>query len=118
MVELSSGLGLLDVSRGTNRVLSCASGLLGCLLLTGENTAQGRNWQGVSYATTSWTSETWYLSQWVADPSGRNWQASTWPSGRNWQGADWQGSTYFGGTKDKRSYGKPVNGSGSYGSWG
>jgi serine protease AprX len=117
-VELSTGLGLLDVSRGTNRVLSCVSGLMGCLLLAGENTAQGRNWQGLGYAMTSWTSETWYLSQWVADPSGRNWQASTWPSGRNWQGADWQGSTYFGGAKDKRSYGKPVNGSGSYGSWG
>ncbi|HVM21387.1 MAG TPA: S8 family peptidase, partial [Egibacteraceae bacterium] len=111
----AAGMGLLADSRGT--VQTCLSDLLGCPLLLGEWTAQGRNWHGELYYTDSWTATGWYASQWVLDPTGRNWHTETW-AGRNWHGAGWQGSTYDGGSADTRSYGEILPGSGSYGAWG
>jgi serine protease AprX len=118
---LSDGSGTLDGSRGTNRVEGARCGLLTprdrCELLDGNGTAQGNNWQGGQFASSEWTPETWYESQWVVGLSGNNWQATTWAQGNNWQGNNWQGSTWNGQTDD-RAYGTTTRGSGSYGAWG
>ena len=113
---LSDGSSTLDLARGTVQVLDCLADGTDCVLLVGENTAQGRNWQGDVYAAGTWTAQTWYASQWV-DPLSSDWRASAWATGRNWQGRNWQGSSWYGQT-DQRSYGSPIDGSGSYGVWG
>jgi serine protease AprX len=112
---LAAGTGSLDGSRATIQVLSCIT-VVDCMPLIGEFTAQGRNWQGAVYAAGDWTSQTWYASQW-ADPLSTDWQTSLWATGRNWQGRNWQGSSWYDQT-DSRSYGTPIDGSGSYGVWG
>ena len=130
-IPISTGLGSLDGSRGTNivEVTTCEC------LLTGDETAQGNNWHllvdpegnnwhAASFTSlaTQWSPETWYVSQWVVTTGnnwhGNNWHATTWAEGNNWHGGSWQGSTYYTSKPDKRGYGATTAGSGSYGAWG
>jgi serine protease AprX len=119
---LSDGSGTLDGSRGGNRVDGepCRrpqQRAAECGPVEGEETAQGRDWDGQDYVDSPWTPESWYSSQWVGRTAGHNWQTTTWAEGHNWQGHNWQGS-WWNLQSDDRSYGTPIQGSGWYGAWG
>ena len=61
----SSGLGLLSLSRGSLRVRSTSTGLLGPLLgivVQGQLTLQLLLWNPLAYVTQSWTPSSWYGS--------------------------------------------------------
>lgn len=133
---LSDGTGTLDGSRGTNLVEPaepCEHATLDPLSVddcglveSGEETAQGNNWQSAEYADSEWTPQSWYESQWVVGLSGNNWQTSVWAAGNNWQGNNWQGNNWQGNNwqgstwddQTEHPYGTPIRGSGSYGAWG
>jgi serine protease AprX len=119
---VSDGSGSLDATRGNNRVdgepcTARRDPRIACGAVEGERTAQGTTWDGSEYSESAWTPESWYRSQWLTGWAGHNWQATTWSAGHNWQGHNWQGASWnF--QSDDTSYGTPIKGSGSYGSWG
>jgi serine protease AprX len=122
--------GSLDGSRGTVRLGVCdpregectrcdVSG--DCAPLTGDMTAQGRNFAENEYAKGNWTDSNWYLSQWAAplvstDPYGNSWLGNSW-LGNSWLGNSWLGSSWYGNENDSDDYGRPARGGAWYGAW-
>jgi serine protease AprX len=114
-VPPSTGLGSLDLSRGTVRVQT--TGLVPTVL-GGLSTAQLLLWVPAVVTASAWNTASWYVSPsatfpWAPTvwPEGKNWQ------GKNWQGKNWQGATWYGQADDTVSYGRAAQGSASYGAW-
>lgn len=113
----SSGLGALDLSRGSWRVETDA---LVPTAMQGRQTAQLVLWQPADFLGVPWTPSGWFgrpnallgynTLRW-SDPQGQNW------SGQNWSGQNWSGSSFYGQHEDGTPYGRTGNGSGSYGGW-
>ena len=111
--QRSSGLGELDPSRGTVRVLVQAPVPT---VLTGTLTAQLLLWDSAGFVTGDWSAETWYLQP--AASSRRypmDWAGSNW-GGSNWGGSNWGGSEWYG-QEQPESYGSRWRGGAWYGSW-
>src|SRR5207237_4488767 len=82
----STGLGSLDLSRGTDRVV------MDGVTLTGEQDIMGKPFDSTAMASlealgSSWSGGLWNGSSW----SGSSWSGSSW-SGSSWSGSSWSGS--------------------------
>ncbi len=119
----STGLGLLQLSRGLDQVA------IGGKLLTGELTVlgttfdpalwvalgrSGATWSGGSWSGGSWSGGSWSGGSW----SGGSWSGGSW-SGGSWSGGSWSGGSWSGGSWSGGSWsgGSWSGGSWSGGSW-
>jgi len=100
----SSGLGTLDGSRGSTRVLADPDGDGRPQEIAGEQDVLGRTWEAQAWSAQAWSEATWALSPWSALValslvweaqawsaqawSGMVWDAQAW-SGRDWDSAAW-----------------------------
>jgi serine protease AprX len=106
----SSGLGVLDLSRGSVRVATTG---LSPVVVSGLLTAQLVLWDPVGFLTGDWSATTWYVSVWYLSP----WRAVQW-WGSNWEGSNWEGSQWYGNFHGSSWYGSNWEGSAWYGAWG
>src|SRR5207245_8751531 len=83
----SNGLGSLDASRGSVRVM--ASNPLGTVV-SGTLTIQLLLWDPLAYTAADWTGSSWYASSWY----GSSWYASSW-YGSSWYGSSWYVSSGY-----------------------
>ena len=118
-----TGLGLVELSRGTDRVTRDGVVLSGDIDIFGKpflpGTA-GSSWSGGTWSGSTWSGSTWSGSTWSGSTwSGSSWSGSTW-SGSTWSGSTWSGSTWSGSTWSGSSWsGSSWSGSSwSTGSWG
>jgi serine protease AprX len=107
---LSSGLGLLELDRGTLHVE--LDTFVGPLSLQGEVIAMtnpeavdptnpaglvpwtGSNWSGSNWSASNWSASNWSGSNWSGSNwSNVSWDASNW-SASNWSGSNWSGSNW------------------------
>ncbi|MFN8022202.1 MAG: S8 family serine peptidase [Acidimicrobiales bacterium] len=104
----STGLGLLQLSRGLDQVA------LAGIPLIGERTANGVLWNGRLWVLASLTNGTWAGGSW----SGGSWSGGTWMGG-SWSGGSWSGGSWSGGSWSGGSWsgGSWSGGSWSGGSW-
>ena len=114
----STGLGLLEASRGTDHVTIGGEPLVGEYTVTGaawdpeawvaasesatawsgEDDWSGSTWSGSTWSGSTWSGSTWSGSTWSGSTwSGSTWSGSTW-SGSTWSGSTWSGSTWSGST--------------------
>jgi len=91
----STGLGLLEDSRGTDHLENEG------VMLEGEQDIFGNSWDGTSWSSaaaqgTSWSGGDWNGSSWSGTSwSGSSWSGSSW-SGTSWSGTSWSGSSWSG----------------------
>ncbi|MEV0129355.1 S8 family serine peptidase [Dactylosporangium sp. NPDC050688] len=101
----ATGLGSLELSRGTSHVADPDTGAE----LTGEFDIMGQAWTPAGWAEvcttgTAWSGDTWNGRTWSGRTwSGDNWAGRTW-SGRTWSGAVWDGRTWSGRTWSGRTW--------------
>lgn len=126
---LAFGGGDLDPSRGTvhlglcdPRTGECAQcdATQQCTPISGEMTAQGKQFVESQYESGDWTDSSWYWSQWAAplistDPYGNSWLGNSW-LGNSWLGNSWLGSSWND-SPQSDSYGTPARGGAWYGAW-
>jgi serine protease AprX len=105
----SNGLGSLDLSRGSVRVLLANPWNT---ILSGALTAQLVLWNPLLYTTTPWNGSSWYGSSWY----GSSWYGSSW-YGSSWYGSSWYGSSWYGQPEGSSWYGSSWYGSSWYGAW-
>jgi serine protease AprX len=122
----SSGLGSLDLSRGSVQVRTdtLLGTVLGAVLGT-TLTAQMLLWDPLAFTTRNWDFSTWrtsvfllhrwYGTRWHGNDWTGNWHGNNW-HGNNWQGA-WDGATGGGGERSTEQYGSPWKGAAWYGLW-
>ncbi|HYN95207.1 MAG TPA: S8 family serine peptidase [Pilimelia sp.] len=90
-----TGLGSLELSRGTAHVADTVTGIE----LTGEKDIFGRTWVPSGWAPkaslgTAWTGGTWNGNAWAGEGwTGTSWSARTW-SARTWSARTWSGGTW------------------------
>jgi serine protease AprX len=107
---LSTGLGSLQLSRGTVSVDAYTAP--GAPTIVGDLTLQLQVFNANALTTILWNPATWFVSQWIGAP----WQGSNW-EGSNWEGSNWEGSTFQGTPDPSSSYGSNWEGSSWYGAW-
>jgi serine protease AprX len=113
--RFSSGIGSLELSRGTDHlsmngvVLQGEQDIFGhpfnsramaALEAAGSSWSggmwNGSNWTGSSWSGSSWSGSSWSGSSW----SGSSWSGSSWSdldwSGSSWSGSSWSGSSWSG----------------------
>jgi serine protease AprX len=105
----SNGLGSLDLSRGSVRVVLADPWNT---ILSGSLTAQLLLWNPILYTTVPWTGASWYGSSWY----GSSWYGSSW-YGSSWYGSSWYGSSWYGQPEGSSWYGSSWYGSSWYGAW-
>src|SRR5207244_13600425 len=103
-LDRSSGMGSLDLSRGSVRVR--ADDPFGTVV-EGLLTAQLLLWDPLGFTGTEWVGSNWY---------GSNWYGSNW-YGSNWYGSNWYGSNWYGQFDGSNWYGSNWYGSNWYGVW-
>jgi serine protease AprX len=103
--DSSTGLGLLELSRGQDHltrdsvVLSAERDIFGkpwssALMAAAE--AAGSSWSGGMWNGSSWSGSSWSGSSWSSSSwSGSSWSGSSW-SGSSWSGSSWSGSSWSG----------------------
>ncbi len=112
--ERSSGQGSLDASRGTLGLR--LDDPLGTVL-TGRQTAQLALWDPVGFTGLAWTGSTWYTTAHATLGWNTAWfEGGEW-TGHNWTGHNWTGSTWYGSPDGSTTYGRPTDGSASFGAW-
>jgi serine protease AprX len=117
----AKGLGLLELSRGTDHISMDGIALTGeqdifghlfdaAAMATAEAAASswsGGTWNGSSWSGSSWSGSSWSGSSWSGSSwSGSSWSGSSWSdnswlgsswSGSSWSGSSWSGSSWSGG---------------------
>jgi serine protease AprX len=109
-IDWSTGIGSLELSRGTDHltrdgvVLSGAvdifghafdSGAMALLEATG-NSWSGGIWNGNSWSGNSWSGNSWSGNSWSGNSwSGNSWSGNSW-SGNSWSGNSWSGNSWSG----------------------
>jgi serine protease AprX len=130
---LSTGVGSLEASRGTDHLSNGGAVLQGEQDIFGKpfdsaamaaleaaghswsgGTWNGSVWSGSSWSGSSWSGNVWGGSSW----SGSSWSSSSW-SGSSWSGSSWSGSSWSGSSWSGSSWsGSSWSGSSwSGGSW-
>ena len=88
--EPSHGTGSLEAARGTHHVS------LDGVMLEGEITAWGDQWNGETWAETSTLGSSWTGGEWTGGEwTGSSWTGSSW-TGSSWTGSSWTGSSWTG----------------------
>ncbi len=87
----ASGLGSLDASRGSQRVVADCDGVQ--REIRGEIDVRCQPWDPARWAGSAWGSDAWTGSAW----KGAEWTGSAW-KGVGWSEATWTGSAWKGGT--------------------
>ncbi|GAA2522317.1 S8 family serine peptidase [Pilimelia columellifera] len=122
----ATGLGSLDASRGTHRLVDPASGVV----LSGEQDIFGQTWnpqvwaaaanQGQAWTDGAWNNSTWTGSGWTGTSwGGTSWGGTSW-GGTSWGGTSWGGTSWGGTSWGGTSWGGTSWGGTSWGgtSWG
>ncbi len=95
----SSGLGSLELSRGTLHVRADVNNDGERDAVRGEIGVLGRPWVSVRWVGVLWRARSWVGNSW----DGRVWVGNTW-DGNTWDGNTWDGNTWDGNTWDVRSW--------------
>jgi serine protease AprX len=104
-IDWSTGIGSLELSRGTDHltrdgvVLSGPIDIFGhsfdspamALLEATGNSWSGGIWNGNSWSGNSWSGNSWSGNSW----SGNSWSGNSW-SGNSWSGNSWSGNSWSG----------------------
>lgn len=99
--RLGTGLGLLDASRGTYRVVADCAGVQ--TEIRGEMDVRcqpwdAAAWSGLSWKDDAWTGLSWKGSEWTGlSWKGAAWSDATW-TGLSWKGGTWTSDSWQGGT--------------------
>ena len=113
-VVRSDGSGFLHLSRGSVIVRALCDDLRSKVdrqcgqEITGENAANGEEYDKEEFAGTSWYGTSWYNSQW----NGTSWYGTSWYMYEPSQGTAWDGNS-----ESTTSHGLPIGGSATYGLW-
>ena len=113
-IDWSTGLGSLELSRGTDHltrdgvVLSGNQDIFGhafdsaqmAMLEAAGNSWSGgiwngNNWTGNSWSGNSWSGNSWSGNSWSGTWSGNSWSGNSW-SGNSWSGNSWSGNSWSG----------------------
>jgi serine protease AprX len=115
----STGVGSLELARGSTHVFD------GDVGLTGEQDIFGARWDGTRWAyeslnEISWTGGSWNGNTWTGNTwSGNTWSGNTWTgntwSGNTWTGNTWSGNTWSGNTWSGNTWSGNTWSSGSWG---
>jgi serine protease AprX len=108
-LDHSSGLGSLDLSRGTVQVQADDPG---ATVIGGLLTLQLLVYNPVAFTLLPWTPLTWATSQW----QGAAWYGAAW-YGAAWYGAAWYGAAWYGQPDGAAWYGAAWYGGAWYGAW-
>src|SRR5690606_2600775 len=84
----STGLGSVELARGSSHVADEG------VELVGELDILGQPWDAPTWAAADWTGRTW---------AGRTWASTEW-AGRTWAGRTWAGRTWAGDTRLGRTW--------------
>ena len=87
----ASGLGLIDASRGPNRVVATCDGVP--VEIRGEIDVRCQPWNGSRWSGSRWSGEAWTGVAW----KGTEWNGVAW-KGVAWSDAGWDGVAWKGGT--------------------
>ena len=108
--QYSNGLGTLDASRGSVKLVADGVTLSGekdifgmpfnsaamATLEAAGSSWSGGTWNGSSWSGSSWSGSSWSGSSWSGSSwSGSSWSGSSW-SGSSWSGSSWSGSSWSG----------------------
>jgi serine protease AprX len=93
-----SGTGLLDLARGSARLVD------GAAVLAGEQDIFGMpfdsaSWSAAAAQSASWSGGTWNGASW----SGASWSSASW-SGASWSSASWSGASWSGASWSSASW--------------
>jgi serine protease AprX len=87
----ATGLGSLDLARGTMYVQDLDGDAL-----RGEQDIFGTPWDGMSWSGKSWSGTSWSGGDWNGKSwSGMSWSGMSW-SGKSWSGKSWSGTSWSG----------------------
>jgi serine protease AprX len=112
-IDWSTGIGSLELSRGTDHltrdgvVLSGSIDIFGhhfdsaamALLEATGNSWSGGIWNGNSWSGNSWSDNAWSGNSW----SGNSWSGNSW-SGNSWSGNSWSGNSWSGNSWSSNSW--------------
>ncbi|MFN2544890.1 MAG: S8 family serine peptidase [Actinomycetota bacterium] len=87
----STGLGSLELSRGSMHVYSDINHNGQPVLVTGEVDVLGNAWSGNAWSGNAWSGNAWSGNAW----SGVAWEGNAW-SGNAWSGDAWSGNAWSG----------------------
>jgi serine protease AprX len=106
----STGLGSLELSRGTDHITDDGVILAGeqdifghvfdaaamAILEAAGNSWSGGMWNGNSWSGNSWSGNSWSGTSWSGNSwSGNSWSGNSW-SGNSWSGNSWSGNSWSG----------------------
>jgi serine protease AprX len=109
-IDWSTGIGSLELSRGTEHltrdgvVLSGSVDIFGhpfdsaamALLEAAGNSWSGGVWNGNVWSGNSWSGNSWSGNSWSGNSwSGNSWSGNSW-SGNSWSGNSWSGNSWSG----------------------
>jgi serine protease AprX len=123
-IDWSTGLGSLELSRGTDHLTRDGVVLRGNLDIFGHafdsaqmamleaagnswsggiwngnnwtgNSWSGNSWSGNSWSGNSWSGNSWSGNSWSGTWSGNSWSGNSW-SGNSWSGNSWSGNSWSG----------------------
>jgi serine protease AprX len=109
-IDWSTGVGSLELSRGTDHltrdgvVLSGPIDIFGhafdapamALLEAAGNSWSAGTWNGNSWSGNSWSGNSWSGNSWSGNSwSGNSWSGNSW-SGNSWSGNSWSGNSWSG----------------------
>jgi serine protease AprX len=114
-LAVSTGMGSLDLSRGT--LLVDTTDIYAVTIL-GIKTQQLLDFNQIEFVSTEWTGASWHDSQWAgASWHGASWHGASW-HGASWHGASWHGASWHNADGTEPDYGTGWLGSAIYGAWG
>ena len=99
-IDWSTGIGSLELSRGTDHLTRDGVVLTGSIDIFGHSfdsaamallEAAGNSWSGGIWNGNSWSGNSWSGNSW----SGNSWSGNSW-SGNSWSGALWNGNSWSG----------------------
>jgi len=109
-IDWSTGIGSLELSRGTDHltrdgvILSGSIDIFGhvfdsasmALLEAAGSSWSGGVWNGNSWSGNSWSGNSWSGNSWSGNSwSGNSWSGNSW-SGNSWSGNSWSGNSWSG----------------------
>jgi serine protease AprX len=104
-IEWSTGIGSLELSRGTDHLTHDGVVLSGSIDIFGHHfdsagmavlEAAGNSWSGGVWNGNSWSGNSWSGNSWSGNSwSGNSWSGNSW-SGNSWSGNSWSGNSWSG----------------------